>query len=56
MPLKWQAAALVSAGTSLAAWGVVEHGLIASALFGLLALGGFHLAYGLAAGPAPGAA
>ena len=48
VPLKWQAAALVSGGTSLAASAVVEHGLMASALFGLLALGGFHLAYGLA--------
>lgn len=47
VPLKWQAAALVSAGTSLAAYGVVEHEIIASLLFGALSLGGFHLAYGL---------
>lgn len=48
VPLKWIAAALTGLGTALAAHGVVEHGLIVSLLFGLLALGGFHLAYGLA--------
>lgn len=48
VPLTWRAAALVSGGTSLAAYAVVEHGIIVSVLFGLLALGGFHLAYGLA--------
>lgn len=47
VPLKWRAAALVTVGTAVAAHGVVEHGLIVSGLFGLMALAGFHMAYDL---------
>jgi hypothetical protein len=54
LPLEWQGAALVSAGTAAAAYGVVGHGPMASLLFGLLALAGFHLAYGLAPPARPG--
>jgi hypothetical protein len=51
LPLKWRAGGLVALGTALAAHAVAGHDLVASALFGLMALGGFHLAYGLTPDP-----
>jgi hypothetical protein len=49
-PQQYFAAALVSGGTALAAYLLVGHGIGVSLVFGLLALGGFHLSYRL---PAP---
>ncbi len=51
IPYKYLAAALVSLGTSVAAYSLVEQGFAVSLTFGLLALAGFHLAYRL---PPPG--
>lgn len=51
LPYKYLGAALVGAGTALAAYAAVGQGLPVSLAFGLLAVVGFHLAYGL---PRPG--
>jgi len=47
MPYGYLAAALVAAGTAMAAGGVVGHDTLASGLFALLAAIGFHLRYPL---------
>ncbi len=47
LPYKYLGAALVGAGTALAAYGAVGQGALVSITFGLLAVAGFHLAYRL---------
>ena len=47
IPYKYLAASLVSLGTAVAAYSLVGQELAVSLSFGLLALGGFHLAYRL---------
>ena len=47
VPYKYLAALLVGGGTGIAAFAGVGQGLLVSATFGLLAVGAFHLAYGL---------
>ena len=55
VPFKYLGAALVSGGTALAAFGAAGHGAVSSVVFGLVALTGYHLAYGLKApGVRPG--
>ncbi len=47
LPYKYLGAALVGAGTALAAYGAVGQGVLVSVTFGLLAVAGFHLSYRL---------